>query len=95
MSVVSRVLPGDVRRDAYGRDLIVLRTERGRRGEAQTMVVVGISVGAGVAEARETWTLAMVSSCPRHGRVRLSLRPECGYYYAPWIGRLPAPQVAS
>lgn len=88
----TRVLRGDVRR-AHGRDWIVLRTERGRRGEARTMVVVGSAcpTDEGVAGARETRALATVATWPRVGRVRVSLRDGGDYYFAPRSGALPVP----
>jgi len=82
----NRVLRGDVRRGPAG-DVIVLYTERGRSGEARTMVTIGAHVEPGVAQARETRALATVDAWPRVGRMRVSLRPAGGYYVAPWLGK--------
>jgi hypothetical protein len=80
-----RVMVGDVRR-AFGRDFIVLRTERGRGNEARTMAVVGATVASGVAYAKETRSLATVCAWQKIGRMRVSLREGGGYYVAPWKG---------
>lgn len=86
--VSARVLRGDVRTYA-GQDWVVIRTERGGRGEARTMVVIGQEDRDGVLREREARTLATVASWPKKGRVRVSFRPSGGYYYAPWIGARP------
>lgn len=87
--MATRVLRGDVR-CAYGRDWIVLRTERGRRGEARTMVVVGTTTADGIVYERETRDLATVATWPRKGRMRVSARDRGGYYAAPWRGAFAA-----
>ena len=87
--MTTRVLRGDVR--TFGsRDYVVLWTERGRPGEARTMVGVGLTDRHGVVWAQETRAYVTVQGWPRIGRVRLSVRPAGGRYAAEWKGRYPS-----
>jgi len=87
---MTRVLTGDVRLGEDGGDLVVVATRRGRRGEDRTMVELGRLGRDGLVETVETRSYAAVQTCPRLGRVRLSLAPGGAHYCAPWRGRAPA-----
>ena len=94
----NRVLAGDVR-DYYGRPWVVIRTERGRKGEARTMVVLGArntNGEFGVVYPRETLSLATVQGLRLIGRGSLSPRKsrlspwdDGGHYFSPKWGALP------
>lgn len=81
----TRVLVGDVR-CSIGQDYVVLRTERGRPGEARTMVTVGFSYECGTCFAQAALRYDTVAAWPKKGRMRVSARDGGGYYIAPWKG---------
>ena len=84
-----RVRSGDVRRGPHGQLAVVVRTERGRRGEARTMVVIGLSPEPGVVVSREARPYAIVAGWPLVGRGAISIRDAGGYYFASKRGQLP------
>jgi len=69
---MERIKIGDIRR-AHGRDYVVMFRERGRGGEARTMVLVGERVGNLIQE-RETRSRATIAGWPLVGRLRLGPR---------------------
>lgn len=66
--MTARVLRGDVRRYFGVRDVVVLRTERGRAGEARTMVVIGDATTRAPLETRSLATVAAMPLVRRAGR---------------------------